>query len=87
MEMIRVLVADNYALFREGMQALLQATPDFTFAGEAATGDEAIVLAAVLQPNIVLIDINMPGTSGIETTCGILRQNSSIGIIMVTMWD
>jgi DNA-binding NarL/FixJ family response regulator len=87
MQQIQVLVADDHALFREGMNALLAATPDISVVGEAASGEEAITLSRELDPDVVLMDINMPGVSGIEATRAILQFNPQTGIIMVTMLE
>ncbi|MDX1615606.1 MAG: response regulator transcription factor [Candidatus Promineifilaceae bacterium] len=86
-ETIRLLVADDHALFREGLQALFSATAGIVIVGEAATGEAAVALAEELQPDIVLMDINMPEVNGIEATRQILRINPTIGVIMVTMLE
>ncbi len=87
MEPIRILIADDHALFREGLQALLMAIPDIEVVGEAATGEEAIERAEALQPDVVLMDINMPGVKGIEATRRILHTSPTIGVIVVTMLE
>ena len=87
METIRVLVADDHALFREGLQALFSTTPDIELVGQAASGEEAIELVERLQPDVVLMDINMPGLNGIETTRRILSIRPATGVIMVTMLE
>lgn len=86
-EPIRVLVADDNAQFRSGLRALLLATPDTDVAGEATTGIEAVDLAERLQPDVVLMDIKMPGMNGIEATRRILDASPHIGILMVTMLE
>ena len=87
MEPLRVLVADDHPMFRHGMVALLDATPEFTVVGEAATGDEAINLAVELQPDVILMDIRMPGVNGIEATRRIVHTSPHIRILIVTMSD
>jgi DNA-binding NarL/FixJ family response regulator len=86
-EPLRVLIADDHPLFRSGMGALLAADPDTEVAGEATTGDEAIALAAVLQPDMILMDIQMPGVSGIEATRRIVHTSPHIRILIVTMFE
>lgn len=92
MAKISLLVADDERNIRIGLRALLQASDDLVLVGEAASGPEAVRLAAELQPDIVLMDINMPdpdGTdlNGLEATRRILRTSPHIGIVMLTMFD
>jgi DNA-binding NarL/FixJ family response regulator len=87
MDKIRILIADDHALFRDGLHALLAAQPDLEVMGEAATGEQAIAQAAALLPDIVLMDIQMPGVNGIEATRHILRTSPHIGVIVVTMLE
>jgi DNA-binding NarL/FixJ family response regulator len=86
-ETIRVLITDDHALFRDGLRALLNSVPDIEFIGEAATGDEAIAQAAALQPDAILMDIQMPGLNGIEATRRILQTSPHIGVIVLTMFE
>ena len=65
---IRLLLADDHTLFRHGIRALLVSVPDIELVGEAAGGEEAVVLAAQLEPDVVLMDIKMPGMDGITAT-------------------
>lgn len=85
MNPIRVLIADDHPVFRFGMRALLDAELDIEVVGEATTGEEAVVMAISLQPDLVLMDINMPGVHGIEATRQLLKKNSSIAVLIVTM--
>jgi len=87
MEPLRVLIADDHPLFRHGIQALLNATSDIEVVGEAKTGEEVIALAATLQPDVILMDIQMPGVNGIEATRRILQTSLHIRILMVTMFE
>jgi DNA-binding NarL/FixJ family response regulator len=84
---IRVLIADDHPLFREGMRGRLDRVADVTVVGEAASGDEAVELAHQLKPHIVLMDIKMPGLNGIEATRQILRANTRVGVLMLTMFE
>jgi DNA-binding NarL/FixJ family response regulator len=87
MEPFRVLVVDDNAQFRAGLRALLQAAPETEVAGEAATGPEAIDLAGRLQPDVILMDIKMPGMNGIEAARRILQASPHIGVLMLTMLE
>ncbi len=87
MEPLRILIADDHPTFRDGLRALLDAAPDMVLVGEAATGDEAVTLAASLQPDVALMDIQMPGTNGIEATRTILHASPHIGVLVVTMFE
>jgi DNA-binding NarL/FixJ family response regulator len=87
MEPLRVLIADDHPLFRKGMRALLTATPGTEVVGEATTGQEAIELAAELQPDVILMDLQMPGINGIEATRQILHTSPHIRILVVTLFE
>jgi DNA-binding NarL/FixJ family response regulator len=86
-EKIRLLIADDHTLVRQGLGALFAAVPDIVVVGEAASGDEVIARADALMPDVILMDIQMPGLHGIEATRRILQQHVSIGIIVVTMLE
>jgi len=86
MDPIRVLIADDHVLFRDGLRALLRAAPETELVGEATTGDEAITLAATLQPDVILMDLQMPGIGGIEATRQIVRASPHIVVLVVTMF-
>lgn len=87
MEPIRILIADDHALFRSGLKALFGSLPQTAVVGEAQTGREAIALAQSLQPDVVLMDIQMPDLNGIEATRQIVHTSPHIGVIMVTMFE
>jgi DNA-binding NarL/FixJ family response regulator/class 3 adenylate cyclase len=87
MDTIHILIADDHALFREGLRALFSALPNIEVVGEAAEGESAITQVDALQPDVVLMDINMPGVNGIEATRRILSRHPNLGIIMVTMLE
>ena len=86
-EPIRILLADDHPIFRFGMRTLLTSMPDMTVVGEAVTGEEAIQLTETLLPHLVLMDIHMPGTGGIEATARIRAQHPQTAILIVTMLD
>ena len=87
MDGIRVLIADDHPIFRDGMRGLLESVPDTDVVGEASSGEEAIALAATLQPDVILMDLKMPGCNGIEATRRILATSPHIGVLMVTMFE
>lgn len=84
---IRLYIIDDHALFRDGVRALLSATSDIECIGEAADGESALAALTSLTPDVVLVDISMPGINGIETTRRILRRRPEVGVIMVTMLE
>jgi len=87
MDQIRILIADDHPLFRDGLRALLESVPDMQVIGEAATGDEALTQAHALQPDVILMDLKMPGLNGIEATRRILRTSPHIRILVITMFE
>lgn len=87
METIRILIADDHQLFRDGLKALILSALDTEVVAEAATGDETVTLAAEHRPDVILMDIQMPGLNGIEATRKIVEANPEVGILMVTMFD
>jgi DNA-binding NarL/FixJ family response regulator len=84
---IRILVADDHPVFRRGMRAILGAEPDTELVGEATDGEETVRLALELRPDVVLMDLNMPGATGIEATQRILEANPDTAILMLTMFE
>lgn len=87
MSPIRVLIADDHPLFRDGMRSLLESVPETEVVGEAADGTEAVARAASLKPDVILMDIRMPGLNGIGATREILRQHPGARILMLTMLE
>lgn len=84
---IHVLIVDDHAPFRAGLRALLNSVPEMEVAGEAANGDDAIHEVAKLQPDVILMDIQMPGMNGIEATRAIYQSSPHIGVIVLTMFE
>jgi DNA-binding NarL/FixJ family response regulator len=84
---MRVLIVDDHPLFRDGLRGLLESVGDLEVAGEAASGEEAIALAASLQPDVVLMDLNMPPPDGIEATRRIVADSPRANVLVVTMYE
>lgn len=84
---IRVLIADDHPIFRDGMRGLLDSVEDTEVVGEASSGEEAVELAEKLQPDVILMDVKMPGMNGIEATRETLHTSPHIGVIVVTMFQ
>jgi DNA-binding NarL/FixJ family response regulator len=87
METLQILIIEDHPLFRKGMISLLASVPDFEVVGEAASGEEAVALAAQLQPDVVLMDLQMPNVNGIEATRRILQESPSIRVLVVTLFE
>jgi len=82
---VNILLADDHPLFRSGVRNLIQTTDDLKVIGEASTGEEAVELALRLRPDIIVMDIRMPGINGIEATRLIQEKDPRIKILVVTM--
>lgn len=86
-ERLRVLIADDHALFRRGLEMVLDSEPDIEVVGEAHDGDQAFDRAAELMPDVVLMDVRMPRRSGIEATQKIKEQLPHVKILVLTNSD
>lgn len=86
-ETIRVLLVDDHAVFRHGMRSLLSALPEFEVVAEGADGNDAVRLAAELDPDVVVIDLKMPGLDGVEATRQIVGHRPVTGVLVVTMFE
>lgn len=84
-ELIRVLLADDHPVYRDGLAALLGSVPTIEVAGTAGTGQEAVDRAADLQPDVVVMDVQMPGIDGIEATRRVTADSPHIGVVVLTM--
>ena len=87
MNTIRVVIADDHPVFRYGLRALLLAEPATELVGEAENGDQAIELAATVNPDVILMDITMPDTDGLEATRTIVATSPQCRIVVLTMLE
>jgi two-component system, NarL family, invasion response regulator UvrY len=82
----RVLIVDDHKMFRDGLRGLINAEPDLEVVGEAVDGKEAIEAARKLSPDIVIMDISMPGMNGIEAMRHLIQNNPKVKVIMLSMY-
>ena len=80
----RILIADDHAMFRAGIRALLESEPLMEVVGEVSSGDEAVDQARILKPHVILMDLSMPGSSGLEATRRIAALNLDTKILVLT---
>ncbi len=84
---IRVLIADDHTLVRQGIRMLLEAQPDLQVVGEASDGAESVRLSQELKPDVIIMDIGMPGMDGLEATRAIKRAQPNVQILVLTMHE
>jgi DNA-binding NarL/FixJ family response regulator len=84
---VNVLVVDDQRIFRRAMASLIEATPGFVQAGEAASGREALQLAADLQPDLVLLDVRMCDMDGIETARRLVDAHARMAVVLISIGD
>src|SRR4026209_2638564 len=87
MSQLRLLIADDHPVFRHGIRTLIEATPGLEVIGEATTGDEAVTLVEQLKPDLILMDIKMPGLNGVEATRRIIQSNPDARVLVITMFE
>jgi DNA-binding NarL/FixJ family response regulator len=87
MDKIRILIAEDSTPFRQGLRSLLRSVDEVEVVGEASSGHQTIELANQLQPDVILMDLQMPGTNGIEATRQIINASPHISILMLTMFE
>lgn len=85
--MIRVMLVDDHPVVREGLRGMLEAEPDLTVVGEAGSGDEAVAIARVKQPDVILMDLRMPGLDGAGATEQIMAMTTEIRVIVLTTYE
>jgi DNA-binding NarL/FixJ family response regulator len=84
---IKVLIADDHVFYREGVRALLSSVSEVEVIGEANNGEEAMAQAGSLQPDVILMDLKMPGMNGIDATRKIHEAYPKVGVLVITMFD
>lgn len=87
MKTLRVLMVEDHGIVRQGIRALLDEEPDITIVGETGDGSEALLLAQKLRPDIVLMDLSLPGINGIEATRQICERFPAIKVVVLSMHD
>jgi two-component system, NarL family, response regulator len=87
MSPIRVLIADDHPIVREGLHAVLSDQPDLEVVGQAASGAEAVTLALAHRPDVILMDLRMPGMNGVEAIAAIKAQWAEAHVIVLTTYD
>jgi DNA-binding NarL/FixJ family response regulator len=87
MAKIRVLIADDHAILREGLKALLTLADDIEVVGEAVDGQQAIERSAALRPDVVLMDVSMPGLGGLEATLEIKKAQPDVKVLVLTQYE
>ncbi|MGH9741753.1 MAG: response regulator [Candidatus Acidiferrum sp.] len=85
--MSKVLIVDDHAFIRRGVQAILRPFPEWEFCGEAENGNDAIRMAEELKPEVIIMDVSMPGLNGIEATRAIHKSQPKIKIILLTLHE
>jgi DNA-binding NarL/FixJ family response regulator len=86
-EQLRVVVADDHPIFRDGLRMLLSSIPEFDVVGEAASGAEVVELAASLQPDVIVMDLHMPEMNGIEATRRAVSASPHVAVLVLTMYE
>ena len=87
MDPVSVLIADDHPVFRRGLRTLLASVGDVEVVGEAATGVEVVTTAAAAQPDVIVMDLHMPGLNGIEATRQVLQTSPHISVLVLTMLE
>jgi DNA-binding NarL/FixJ family response regulator len=85
--MPRVLIVDDHAFIRRGVETILESSPDWQVCGEASNGTDAVRLAKQLSPEVILMDVTMPGMNGLEATRIIRREHPDVKVILLTLHE
>jgi DNA-binding NarL/FixJ family response regulator len=84
---IRIMIADDHRFFRSGVRSMLETVPGFAVIEETTSGDETVQRAKEIKPDVILMDLQMPGLNGIEATRQVMKDSPQTGIIIVTMFE
>jgi DNA-binding NarL/FixJ family response regulator len=84
---VRVLVVDDQVLFRRVMSAVVNETEGFVLVGSAASGEESITAAEVLRPDLILMDVNLPGIDGMEATRRLREEATAVAVVLLSTYD
>lgn len=84
---MRVVICDDHPVYRRGLRALLGELDDVDVVGEAGTGEEAVALVDQVEPDVVMMDVHLPGVSGVEATRRIMGRHPSVGVLVLTMFE
>jgi DNA-binding NarL/FixJ family response regulator len=84
---LNVVIADDHPVFRDGLRALLSTDPKIRLVGEASTGAEAVALVSEMHPDVVLMDLHMPGGDGVAATRDVTRVDPRVAVLVLTMFD
>ena len=84
---VRIVIADDHRILRAGLKTLLSSDPDIQVVGEATNGDEALKVAKALQPDVLLMDIGMPGNEKLEATRKVIESLPDVRVLMLTMYE
>ncbi len=84
---VRVMIVDDQAPFRSAARMVVMLTPGFEIVGEAESGEEGVEMARAVSPDLVLMDVNMPGIDGLEATRQILAENPAVAVVVLSTYD
>lgn len=84
---VRVMIVDDQAPFRSAARMVVMLTPGFEIVGEAESGEESVQMAREVSPDLVLMDVNMPGIDGLEATKQILAENPAVKVVVLSTYD
>jgi DNA-binding NarL/FixJ family response regulator len=85
--LIRVMLVDDHPVVREGLRGMLEAEPDLTVVGEAGSGEEAVAQTPAVEPDVILMDLRMPGLDGVGATERILAASAAVRVVVLTTYE